>query len=216
MRASSTHPVRDLQELPATAWGVPAASSIRWSISTTVVFPLVPVTAATRASSPRSSRPSPTSEITGTPCASAERSTGLWGLMPGLATSLSTPSRTSGPAPRTPETSSPARVSRRPSLSLASATTTCSPRSVSTRVAATPDSPSPNTSVFTGSPGRVVEEDVVEKEAHRGEGGLGNPEPYHDLVLVPSQEFEVVVYRGHLEDPAPRELVDEELHHDGD
>src|SRR5215204_5941666 len=216
MRASSMHPVRDLQELPATVCGVPEASSIRWIMSTTVVFPLVPVTAATRASSPRSSRPSPTSEIMGTPRSFADRSTGLWGLMPGLATNLSTPSRTSRPAPRTPDTSSPARVSRRPSLSLASATTTYSPRSMSTRVAATPDSPSPNTSVFTGSPCRVVEEDVVEEEAHRGEGGLGDPEPHHDLVLIPSQEFEVVVYRGHLEDPTPRELVDEDLHHDGD
>src|SRR5215203_2195955 len=180
MRASSTHPVRDLQELPATVWGVPGAPSMQWIMSTTVVFPLVPVTAATRASSPRSSRPSPTSEIMGTPRSFADRSTGLWGLMPGLATNLSTPSRTSRPAPRTPDTSSPARVSRRPSLSLASATTTDSPRSVSTRVAATPDSPSPNTSVFTGSPCRVVEEDVVEEEAHRGEGGLGDPEPHHD------------------------------------
>src|SRR5215203_6883499 len=160
MRASSTHPVRDLQELPATVWGVPEAPSIRWIMSTT--------------------------------------------------------SRTPRPAPRTPDTSSPARVSRRPSLSLASATTRFLPRSVSTRVAATPDSPSPNTSVFTGSPCRVVEEDVVEKEAHRGEGSLGDPEPHHDLVLIPSQEFEVVVDRGHLEDPTPRELVDEYLHHDGD
>src|SRR5215203_2693310 len=155
MRASSTHPVRDLQELPATVWGVPEAPSIRWIMSTT--------------------------------------------------------SRTPRPAPRTPDTSSPARVSRRPSLSLASATTTFSPRSVSTRVAATPDSPSPNTSVFTGSPSRVVEEDVVEKEAHRGEGGLSDPEPHHDLVLIPFQKFEVVVDRGHLEDPAPRELVHEDL-----
>src|SRR5919107_424684 len=185
-------------------------------MSTTVVFPLVPVTAATRASSPRSSSPSPTSESTGTPRASASLSTGLWGLMPGLATTLSTPPSTSGPAPSTPGTSIPARVSRRPSLSLASATTMASPRSVSARVAATPDSPSPNTSVFTRSPCRVVEEDVVEKEAHRGEGGLGDPEPDHDLVLVPPQQLEVVVYRGHLEDPAARELVDKDLHHHGD
>ena len=79
LRASSTHPVRVLQELPATAWGTPEASSMRWIMSTTVVFPFVPVTAATRASSPSSSRPSPTSEMMGTPRASAAREYGITG-----------------------------------------------------------------------------------------------------------------------------------------
>src|SRR5215210_8967081 len=136
--------------------------------------------------------------------------------MPGLATTLSAPSRTSGLAPRTPETSRPARIPRRLSLSPPSATKTSSPRSVSARVAATPDSPSPSTSVLTGSPCRVVEEDVVEEKANRGERSLGDPEPDHDLVIVPPQKLEVVVDRGHLEDPAPGELVHEDLHHDGD
>src|SRR5829696_2891361 len=189
---------------------------MRWSMSTTVVLPLVPVTAATLTSSPSSSSPNPTSETMGTPRASAARNTRLLGLMPGLAMILSIPSRTSGPAPRTPGASRAARVSRRCSLSLPSATRTFSPRSASARVVATPDSPSPNTSVLTGSPGRVVEEDVVEEEARGGEGRLGDPEPDHHLVLVPAQKLEVVVDGGHLEDPASRELEDEDLQDHGE
>src|SRR5215208_6208306 len=173
-------------------------------MSTTVVFPLVPVKAATRASPPSSSRPNPTSETIGMPRAPAARKTGLRGLMPGLAIILSIPSSTSDPAPRTPDTSRAARVSRSRSSSPPSAPRTLSPLSVRARVAATPDSPSPYTRVLTGSPCRVVEEDVVEEETHGGESGLGDPESNHHLVLVPAQKLEVVVDRGHLEHPSSR------------
>src|SRR5215212_7535803 len=185
-------------------------------MSTTVVFPLVPVTTATRASSPSSSRPSPTSETIGMPRSPAACRTGLRGLTPGLAITLSIPSSTSEWAPRTPGTSSAARVSRSRSSSLPSATRTLSPLSLRARVAATPDSPSPYTRVLTGSPCRVVEEDVVEEEPHGGESCLGDPESDHHLVLIPAQKLEVVVDRGHLEHPASRELEDEDLDDDGD
>src|SRR5215212_1633764 len=178
-------------------------------MSTTVVFPFVPVTAATRASPPSNSKPSPTSETIRMPCASAACNTGLWGLTPGLAIILSIPLSTSGPAPRTPGTSSAARVSRSRSPPPPSATKTRSPLSASARVAATPDSPSPYTRVLTGSSCRVVEEDVVEEEPHGRESGLGDPESDHHLVLIP-QELEVVVDRGHLEHPSSGELVDED------
>src|SRR5829696_2182702 len=183
---------------------------------TTVVFPLVPVTAATRASSPSSSRPSPTSETIGMPRSPAACRTGLRGLTPGLAITLSIPSRTSEWAPRKPGTSSAARVSRSRSSSLLSVARTLSPRSLRARVAATPDSPSPYTRVLTGSPCRVVEEDVVEEEPHGGESCLGDPESDHHLVLVPSQKLEVVVDRGHLEHPSSRQLEDEDLNDDGE
>src|SRR5215212_11926474 len=159
-------------------------------MSTTVVFPLVPVKAATRASPPSSSRPNPTSETIGMPRAPAARKTGLRGLTPGLAMILSIPSSTSGPAPRMPDTSRAARVSRSRSSSLPSATRTLSPLSVSARVAATPDSPSPYTRVVTGSPYRVVEEDVVEEKPRGGEGGLGDPEADDHLVLIPAQKLD--------------------------
>jgi hypothetical protein len=81
-------------------------------------------------------------------------------------------------------------------------------------VAATPDSPSPYTRVFTGSPDRVVQEDVVEKEAKGRERGLDDPEPDHYLVLFPAQEFEVVVDRGHFEDPPSGDLEDKNLDDD--
>src|ERR687889_2442498 len=175
-----------------------------WSMSTTVVFPLVPVTAATRAPSPSSCRPSPTSETNGIPRSPAARKTGLRGLTPGLAITLSIPSSTSGPAPRTPGTPSSARVSRSRLSSPPSATRTLSPLSVRARVAATPDSPSPYTRILTGSPCRVVEEDVVEEEPHRGESGLGDPESDHHLVFIPAQKLEVVVDGGNLEPPSSR------------
>src|ERR671912_504045 len=138
------------------------------------------------------------------PRAPAARKTGLRGLMPGLAMILSIPSSTSGPAPRTPDTPRAARVPRSRSSSPPSATRTALPLSVRARVAATPDSPSPYTRVLTGSPCRVVEEDVVEEEPHGGESGLGDPESDHHLVLVPAQKLEVVVYGGHLEYPSSR------------
>src|SRR5829696_2166869 len=97
-----------------------------------------------------------------------------------------------------------AGVSRSRSSRLSSAARTSSPRPASALAAATPDSPSPYTRVLTGSPCRVVEEDVVEEEPHGGESGLGDPEPDHHLVLVPAQKLEVVVDRGHLEHPSSR------------
>src|SRR5688500_13215639 len=177
---------------------------MRWIMSTTVVFPLVPVTAATRASSPSSSRPSPTSETIGMPCAPAARKTGLRGLTPGLAITLSIPSSTSDPAPRTPGTSSAARVSRSRSSSLPSATRTLSPLSVRARVAATPDSPSPYTRVIAAAPSRVVEKEVVEEVLDGGESCQGDPETEYHRVLVRDQDLEVVVYRGHLEHSSSR------------
>src|ERR671921_2822244 len=185
-------------------WEKPEASSMWWSMSTTVVFPLVPVTAATHASFPSNSRPRPTSETIGMPCAPAARKTGLRGLTPGLAITLSIPSSTSDPAPRTPGTSSAARVSRSRSSSPPSAPRTLPSLSVRPRVAVMPDSPSPYTRVLTGSPCRIVEEDVVEEEPHGGESGLGDPESDHHLVLVPAQKLEVVVDRSHLEYPSSR------------
>src|SRR3712207_1948578 len=183
-------------------------------MSTTVVFPLVPVTAATRTPGPSRSSPRPTSEITGTPSSSAARSTASQGLMPGLTTILSTPSRTLGPAPRAPSTPSSANARRRGSSSPASAARTCSLRSNKACVAAIPDSPSPYTRVPTGSPHRLVEKEVVEEEPASGEGGLGDPEAHHDLILLPAQHFEVVVDGCHLEDPslASGEPEDRVLH----
>src|SRR5215208_6128067 len=136
--------------------------------------------------------------------------------MPGLATRRSTPSRTSGPAPKYPSTPSSSIRERRRSSSRSSATITFSPRARSARVAAMPDSPSPYTRVVTASPRRVVEEDIVEEEAHSREGGLGDPEPDDHLVLIPAEKLEVVVYGGHLEHPSPRELEDENLDDDRD
>src|SRR5918997_6691184 len=180
-------------------------------MSTTVVLPLVPVMAATRIPDPSSSRPKPTSETTGTPRSSAARNTGSRGWMPGLTTTRSTPSRIPGSAPRAPSMPSSTSVPRRRSSSLASAARISSPRSSSTLVTAIPDSPSPYTRVLTGSPHRVVEEKIVEEEAERCEGGLGDPEPDHDLVLLPAQELEVVVDGRHLEDPASRQLEYDDL-----
>src|SRR5215213_3852422 len=195
---------------------MPATSSIRCSMSTTVVLPLVPVMAATRVSAPSNSRPRPTSDTTGRPRSSAARNTLSVGLTPGLATTLSTPSRTSLPAPRMPSTPSSPSTRRRRSSSHASATTTSLPRPSRALVAAKPDSPSPYTRVFTGSSHRVVEEEVVEEEPERGEGGLGDPEPDYYLVLLPAEELEVVVNGRHLEDPPPRQLEDDYLDDHGE
>src|SRR5919112_4639037 len=185
-------------------------------MSTRVVFPLGPVTATTRASSPRRSRPSPTSEMIGMPRAPAARKTALRGLTPGLAMILSIPSSTWGVAPSTPDTWRAARVSRSRSSSPPSAARIALPLSVRARVAATPDSPSPYTRVLTSSPCRVVEEDVGEEEPHGGEGGLSDPESDHHLVLIPAQKLEVVVDGGHLEHPSSCELEDEDLDDNGE
>src|SRR5215210_6045534 len=185
-------------------------------MSTTVVLPLVPVTAATRTRGPTNSSPKPTSETTGRPRSAAALSTGCPGCTPGLAMRRPAPSRTSGPAPRCPSTPS-SRILERRRLSLrSSATTTCSPRATSARAAATPDSPSPYTRVATASPRPVVEKDVVEEKPHRRESGLGDPEPDDHLVLVPAEKLEVVVYGGHLEHPSSRKLEDEHLDDNGE
>src|SRR5215204_1839604 len=171
-------------------------------MSTTVVLPLVPVIAATLTPGPSSSRPRATSEITGTPRSAAARSTASRGRMPGLTTTRSAPFSTSGPAPSTPSTLSSSSATRRRTSFPASATRTSSPCASKARVAAIPDSPSPYTTVPKVSPRRLVKEEIVEEEPARGEGGLGDPESDHHLVLLPAQHLEVVVDGRHLEDPA--------------
>src|SRR5215218_8709645 len=171
-------------------------------MSTTVVLPLVPVIAATLTPGPSNSRPRATSEITGTRRSAAACSTASRGRMPGLTTTRSAPFSTSGPAPSTPSTPSSSSAPRRRASSPASAARTSSPRASKARVAAIPDSPSPYTTVLKGSTRRLVEEEVVEEESARREGGLGDPESDHDLVLLPAQHLEVVVDGRHLEDPA--------------
>src|SRR4051812_4686958 len=177
-----------------------------WLISSTVVvLPFVPVTATNSFGISRHA--SSTSPSTGMP---RSRACAITGASAGTPGDLTTPGACSSSAS--------------PSLpSLESAPSARSPRARRTCSAASPERARPTTRYGPpGSGGRgltaATSRDALlvhgepDRRAHRGH----DPEAQDDLRLRPAQDLEVVVDRGHEEDPLAEGLEREDLQEDAE
>src|SRR6516225_3791941 len=219
--------------LPAAMLRCPAAVSMAASISTVVVLPLVPVTPSHSCRPPpgsagRSRQASSTSPITGMPAAAAAATSGLPGRNPGAVTTRSVPDGSAGCSVNVTGTPRPANswaARRLASSSRPSTAVTSAPRAASRRATGGPVIPRPLTK--TRSPARRPARPgtwasassgvrialhrepghVEDAEAGRDEQAADQPESDHDRGLGPAEQLEVMLERGHLEDPAPGQLV---------
>src|SRR4051794_4016987 len=185
--------------MPASRW--------MWPISSTVVvLPFVPVTATN--SFGMSRHANSTSPRTGMPRARASAITGASAGTPGDLTTVRACSS-----------------SERPSLpSLESAPSARSPRAPSTCSTASPERARPTTRY--GPPGsggrgftrvaraRSRDRLLIDREPDRRAHARDDPEAQDDLRLRPPEDLEVVVDRGHQEDPLAKRLEREHLKQD--
>src|SRR5579884_29261 len=213
--------------LPAATASRPERLSMSATRVTTVVLPLVPVTA--RRGAVVQVEASSISLTTGVGAPSEK--TGCLAGTPGLTTTSSArramASSRSGSGASVSSTPSSTAADRVASVGRSSTTSTSQPRSVSRRATARPVTASPTTtarlmpSSLRGpsvDPPEAEEVGIEDPERQGGAQPGQDPEPHDDGGLGPAQQLEVVVERGHAEHPPVEQAEAHDLydHRQGD
>src|SRR5574338_71286 len=193
--------------LPPTATREPPSPSIRPMSVVVVDFPFVPVTAIRRPFSHREA--SSSSPITGTPFARACSISGCRQDTPGLSTMRSAPESDSTSCP--PSSSATPAASNSSAASICgfmSVSTTLAPRRASRCAAATPLRAAPTTT--TRSPATLNPSislpQLQRRQAEERAQDAHDQKASDHLRLTPSDQLEVVVQGGHLEDTLAGQL----------
>src|SRR5208282_6046693 len=179
-------------------------------------------------SSPGPGAPSRKATTRAVPGAAAAATSGLPGRNPGAVITRSVPGGSAGCSVNvtgTPRPASSLAARRLASSSRPSTAVTSAPRAASRRATGGPVIPSPltKTRIPARRPARPATRaspssgarmalhrepgHVEDAEPGRDEQAAEQPEPDHDRGLGPAEQLEVMLQRGHLENPAPGQLV---------
>src|SRR3989338_4262222 len=211
--AVSTSEMSGVPMLPPTCVRRPASPKILPSSAVVVVLPFEPVTATTV---PRRKRQaSSSSEMISIPFPRAWTRAGSSSGTPGLKTMRSAARKSASSWPAhftlTPRARRAAASAATADSGLSSLTVTRAPRAARKRAAAAPVRASPTTSAFRSFSSIVSSPQLQRAQGEQRENQRGNPETDDDLRLLPPDELEVVVERGHAEDAPAGQLEGADL-----